>query len=557
MTAKIFSPQRTPSAQRKIFVFFVPFVVQFGLWPMPRYGLMMKKIFFCLISVLILSPQLLAQKYVAVNGSDSNSGTLGQPFKTITKAIAVAVPGDTIFVRGGIHPQTGTINIASNQNGTQSLRYHLVAYRAERPLLDFSSTPLGRKGINLSASYWHLKGLDVKGAGDNGLEINGGSFNIIENCAFFENRDSGVQLSNGAANNRLLNCDSYFNADPPDYADADGFAPKLTVGSGNYFYGCRAWGNCDDGWDGYKRGANNVTTTLENCWTWKNGYLKNGSDPGPQANGNGFKMGGGDNGNSDQLMHHFVLKNCLAFSNKAKGFDQNNNVGSMTLLNCTGYNNKETNYRLTRALNAGQILTVKNSISFAGAVELGAFAIQEKNGWMSPFAVTAADFLSLADSVAASPRQADGSLPNIDFLHLARNSDLIDAGVEVGLPFNGKAPDLGAFESDFATAVEREKFMVPANFQLAQNYPNPFSPLGRGTFGNPATTIKFATPRNSLVRIGLYNVLGEEVMKLVDEEKPAGQYQLTVHAQNLPGGIYFYTLRAGNFSQTKKMLLVR
>ncbi|MGH7601142.1 MAG: right-handed parallel beta-helix repeat-containing protein, partial [bacterium] len=280
----------------------------------------MKKIFFNLISFLGLTMPLLAQQYVATDGSDANSGTFDQPFGTITKAISVAVPGDTIYVRGGTYALTNTITISFSKSGTDSVRYYLLAYRDERPLLDFSSTPPGREGIRLNnASYWNLKGFDVKGAGDNGLEINAGSFNIIENCSFFENRDSGVQLSNGASNNHFINCDSYYNADPPDYADADGFAPKLTVGSGNYFYGCRAWRNADDGWDGYMRGANNVTTTLENCWTWGNGYLKDGTDPGPQANGNGFKMGGGDNSNSELLMHHVILKNCLAFGNKVKG----------------------------------------------------------------------------------------------------------------------------------------------------------------------------------------------------------------------------------------------
>jgi len=507
----------------------------------------MRTLFFCVIFVVAATP-LLAQKYVATNGSDTNSGAIDQPFKTIAKAISVAVPGDTIYVRGGAYPHTATISISAAKSGIDSTkRYFLFAYPSERPLLDFSSTASGRKGISLNASYWHIKGLDLKGAGDNGLEISGGSYNIIEHCSFYENRDSGLQLSNGAANNRIINCDSYFNADPPDYADADGFAPKLTVDSGNYFYGCRAWGNADDGWDGYMRGANNVTTTLENCWTWKNGYLKDGTDPGAQANGNGFKMGGGDNSNSDQLMHHFILKNCLAFDNKAKGFDQNNNVGSMTLWNCTGFNNKEANFRITRTLNAGQTLVVKNSIAFTGAVELGSFAIQEKNGWLPNFAVTAEDFLSLDSAPAAGPRQADGSLPKINFMHLAAGSDLIDAGVDLGLPFKGKAPDLGAFESDFVTAVAQEEFRR-AGFQLFQNYPNPF---------NPATVIKFAVLKNSRVKISLYDLLGQEVLKLVDEEKPAGQYQITVTAQNLPSGIYFYRLEAGEFSQTKKMMLAR
>ena len=67
------------------------------------------------------------------------------------------------------------------------------------------------------------------------MHINGGSFNIIEFCSFSGNGDSGLQLDNGASGNQIINCDSYQNADPPDYGDADGFAPKLSVGGGNSF----------------------------------------------------------------------------------------------------------------------------------------------------------------------------------------------------------------------------------------------------------------------------------------------------------------------------------
>ena len=313
------------------------------------------------------------------------------------------------------------------------------------------------------------------------MNIDFGSNNIIEKCQFYENRDSGLQLGNGSANNRIINCDSYYNADPTDYGDADGFAPKLTVGSGNYFYGCRAWGNCDDGWDGYMRGAADVTTTLENCWTWGNGYLKNGTDPGTQANGNGFKMGGGDNSNADSLMHHFVLINCVAFNNKGKGFDQNNNLGSMTLYNCTGYGNLVANYRIQRALVPGQTLTVKNCISFNGGVELGTFAVQENNGWLH-LVVTADDFLSL--DTESAPRQADGSLPEIEFLHLARGSDLIDGGVNLGYPYKGTAPDLGAFESDFPTSVRKTISNPTFNFFRIFRIPLIKAPISNSQFPN-------------------------------------------------------------------------
>ncbi len=491
--------------------------------------------------------QIYAQIYVATDGSDSNPGSFSQPFASIPKAISVAIPGDTIYVRGGTYEISSTIYINSSQSGTDSSRYYLVNYPGERPLLDFSSQSFGNKGFSLRADYWIIKGLDITGAGDNGLQIYGGSYNIVENCSFFENRDSGVQLSSGASYNRIINCDSYYNADPTDYGDADGFAPKLDVGSDNYFYGCRAWGNCDDGWDGYMRGADDVTTILENCWTWGNGYLKDGSDPGSQANGNGFKMGGGDDGNADQLMHHHILKNCLAFHNKNKGFDQNNNVGSMTLINCTGFGNQTANYRIKRELNAGQTLTVTNSISYQGGVELGAFAIQESNSWLGGFSVTEEDFITLNPEMASAPRQADGSLPEIDFMHLARGSDLIDAGVETGLPFYGEAPDLGAFESNYdevSVFVER----LPENVRLLQNYPNPF---------NASTTIRYSVPKTEMVTIEIYDIHGRWVTRMVHELHQPGTYMTTWDTGNYSSGAYLYRIYAGEFVQTRKMILVK
>ena len=514
---------------------------------------MLKPVALCTLLLFFAALHLQAQIYIAPDGDDNNPGTLQQPYGTFPKAIQESMPGDTIYVRGGVYDLVNTITISAVKSGTEDQLVTITAYNEEVPLLDFSGQSFGSKGISLRANYWHFIGLQIKGAGDNGMEINFGSNNIIERCQFYENRDTGLQLSNGSEDNRILNCDSYYNADPPDYGDADGFAPKLTVGSGNYFYGCRAWVNCDDGWDGYLRGADDVTTTLENCWTWGNGYLKDGTDPGPQANGNGFKMGGGDNSNSDLLMHHMVLINSVAFSNKNKGFDQNNNVGSMTLYNCTGYDNLTANYRIQRTLNPGQTLTVKNSASYQGLVQLGSFAVQETNSWLAPFSVTADDFLSLDTSFADAPRQPDGSLPEIELLHLAEDSDLIDGGVDLGYPYFGMAPDLGAFESNYVTAIEPGN--IPGDFQLFQNYPNPF---------NPSTRIAYSLAKAERVTLAVFNALGREVVKLVDNApQSAGRHTVDWNGRDATGlpvssGVYFYRLTsARGMSNARMMLLVK
>ena len=263
--------------------------------------------------------------------------------------------------------------------------------------------------------------------------------NHIEFCSFSKCKDTGLQLDSGASNNLIKNCDSFFNADS-SLENADGFAAKLTVGSGNKFLGCRAWQNLDDGWDGYLRGADNVTTTYENCWAFKNGYLMDGTKG--AGDGNGFKTGGSD----DKLLkHNAVYTNCVAAGNVFDGYDHNSNRGSVTLYNCSAYQNG-TNINFGSTNPAGQLI-VKNVAVLGDVGNLKAtFTNISNNSWMNGLNASPADFESIDLAQLAAPRKADGSLPDITFLHLVNGSDLIDAGVDVGLTFKGNAPDLGAFE---------------------------------------------------------------------------------------------------------------
>ena len=96
--------------------------------------------------------------------------------------------------------------------------------------------------------------------------------------------------------------------------------------------------------------------------------------------------------------------------------------------------------------------------------------------------------------------------------------------------------------------------MVISEFELSQNYPNPF---------NPTTKIRFTIPvtlsgvEGSLVTLKFYDVLGNEVATLVNEEKPAGSYEVEFDGRKLSSGIYFYRLQAGSFAETKKMVLLK
>ncbi|MBK7380942.1 MAG: T9SS type A sorting domain-containing protein [Ignavibacteriales bacterium] len=103
----------------------------------------------------------------------------------------------------------------------------------------------------------------------------------------------------------------------------------------------------------------------------------------------------------------------------------------------------------------------------------------------------------------------------------------------------------GTFE--YSNAIEAEIYS-PLEFSLEQNYPNPF---------NPTTLITFGLQEKSIVNLKVFNLIGEEVALLLNEEKAAGVHTLTFNSESLPSGVYFYKLQAGSFTQTKKMILLR
>jgi len=99
------------------------------------------------------------------------------------------------------------------------------------------------------------------------------------------------------------------------------------------------------------------------------------------------------------------------------------------------------------------------------------------------------------------------------------------------------------------TGVENDvQAQIPTTTILEQNFPNPF---------NPVTEIRYSVPQRSYVEIKVYDILGKQVTILLNEEKPAGTYELNWYAQNFPGGVYFYQLKAGSFLDTKKMILLK
>ncbi len=125
----------------------------------------------------------------------------------------------------------------------------------------------------------------------------------------------------------------------------------------------------------------------------------------------------------------------------------------------------------------------------------------------------------------------------------------------VDAAYVGGAVSSGTFQVGAPTSVEDEN-NLPDDFSLKQNYPNPFNPSTKIKFTIPSIG-KNGTKQSIQMILKVYDVLGNEITTLVDEQKPAGFYEIDFNGSNLASGIYFYKIQAGNFSETKKMMLIK
>jgi hypothetical protein len=403
--------------------------------------------------------------YVSPTGNDTNDGSFYHPFYNLQKAVSLAQPSNTIYVRGGTFPYVNTIRITNS--GTALAPINLLAYPGEHPVLDFSSQPYGSANrgvlITTNGNWWMFKGLEICHAGDNGVKVEGSHLRF-DQCVFHHNGDTGLQIGFGhtdsnpdgqlAAFIEVVNCDSYMNYDSDNRgSDADGFAAKMHCGRGIVFTGCRSWENSDDAWDLFET---DYSIVISNCWAWHSGdaalYPVTGGSF--QGNGNGFKLGGNGTGGSSMGTHYAY--NCVSFNHSYKGtgegFTQNSHKDGEVIVNCLAFSNGASgyNYFFEGGVNSGKSNAFTNNASIPKAGGGGSFSydppiLEANNSWNLAVTVSAADYSDLSEAAAKAPRQPDGSLP-AGFARLVAGSDLIDKGVDVGVPYCGTAPDLGAFE---------------------------------------------------------------------------------------------------------------
>ncbi|MGJ5697216.1 right-handed parallel beta-helix repeat-containing protein [Streptomyces pratensis] len=285
--------------------------------------------------------------YVAPSGSDGAAGTQSDP-TTLSSAIGRVSPGGTIYLRGGTYAYSETVTIPPGNDGTPAARTTLAAYPDETPVLDFAamSEDPANRGLAVNGAYWHVDGVVVQHAGDNGIFV-GGSNNVIEHVVTRFNHDSGLQISRIAsdtpddewpANNLVLSSESHDNADS-DGEDADGFAAKLTSGPGNVFRYTVSHNNIDDGWDLYTKSETGPIgpVTIEDSLSYDNGTLSDGT-VNSDGDRNGYKLGG------DGIEVDHIVRRNIAYGNGHHGFTYNSNPGSMTVSDNVGIDNAERNF---------------------------------------------------------------------------------------------------------------------------------------------------------------------------------------------------------------------
>ena len=416
--------------------------------------------------------------YVATTGSDSNAGTMAAPFATLQKGANTAVAGDTVYIRGGTYsittPATSGAGINFTKSGTATAPINYFAYPGEVPVFDFTNMVISTTGYThgfvINASYLHFKGLEVRYVpmntfSNNGVDVLSGGNDTFELLNMHHNSGNGIFIgSKSVGGHLILNCDAHDNYDATSSQgqgqNADGFGVHYqTTGASTTIRGCRSWWNSDDGYDLINQ---EVPVTVENSWAFGNGYAMYGTFNPADGNGNGFKMGSSQTG-----IRHLVQNN-VAWKNKANGFYANHSTGGNTWYNNTSFMNG-TQYNMlaspagmpdtTITLTGALAHIMRNNIGYPNKNANMTGVDTMFNTWDLNITPAAKDFASITDpsvspgtgvavesSGALGPRAADGSMPAVDFLQLAAGSQMIDKGMDVGLPFVGAAPDLGAYE---------------------------------------------------------------------------------------------------------------
>lgn len=346
-----------------------------------------------------LKPQYTPTYFVSTTGRDDNDGRSAErPFRTLQRAANAVSAGDVVWVRSG----TYSSNVSFQRSGTSSNPIVFESYPGECAILDGTGQQ-GHQNVRFEGANFNVfRNFVVRNNPAQGIQLMNSSDNEISHVRTHGNGLSGIQNVSGDRNHF-----SYFithdNSDG-SVGNADGIG--LSSGRDHRIDHCVAYRNSDDGVDSWL----SVNSVIERCVSFENGLQ--GGD------GNGFKLGG-----RSQTVNT-VIRYSISFGNKVEGFNYNSG-SNVTLEHNTSYDNGMYGYIVANG-------RLRNNLGFGDAKRVwedDGGNQQQTNSWN--VGVTDPSFIS-----------TDPNSP--DFLALSGNSSAIGKGSDIGLPYEGAVPDLGA-----------------------------------------------------------------------------------------------------------------
>lgn len=514
---------------------------------------MNKKIF--LLIFLFLPSFMFSQNtyYVSVNGDDSNDGlSVNTAFATIQHAADIVSPGDSVLVLQGSY--TG---FDLRTGGTQASQ--IVFKAADNNVVINNPNSVTNDGINIEEADWiTIDGFQVINQPRAGIRTAVSDFVTIKNNTCNSNGRWGIFT--GFTDDILIenNTCSNSGAEHGIYVSNSGDRPVVRNNTcfGNNGCGIQLNADLSQGGDGIISNAVIEGNILrDNCYN------------------------GGSAINLDGVQESLIYNNLL-YNNHSTGIalfmidgaggSKNNKVYNNTILvpsdgrwaviavgGSTGdtlYNNILINDH-----------SFRGSIAFDQASEAGFYSdynllenrLSNDDGNSN---MTLAEWQNLGYDAHSFLVDAEDLIfvdPASSDFHLKTDSQPIDIGSSYVSPVvtkdldniprpQGNGYDIGAYE--FFTPASVEENIQTPEFQLYQNYPNPF---------NPTTRISYQLKERSFISLKVFNILGREVTILVNEEKPAGRYEVNFDGSSLSSGIYFYQLHTRESLQTRKMILIK
>ena len=347
-----------------------------------------------------------ATLYVAPSGNDANSGrSIDAPLRTLTHATNIVKPGDVVYIREGIYP----IEVRFRTSGTPEQPIIWTSYPGERAILDGSDQTPGESEHRMwvTGAAWNVfANFEVRNGPRQGIHVtNNANDNVFHGIVSHSNHGSGIHNYSGNRNRYeyiiVHNNYDFNNARGQPGQDANGIG--FHSGNANVVYRVISFNNSDDGIDAWR----STNTLIDESISFNNGR-------GSHGNGNGIKAGG------DNTANHTIVRNSISFNNASAGITFNSGR-YITFYNNTSFNNRGPSFV------AHETTTLRNNIGIGDRIYTSG-SDSSHNSW----------------DLRIDPRFISTNPSHEDFLSLHNNSPAINAGTDIGLPYQGTAPDLGA-----------------------------------------------------------------------------------------------------------------